>query len=94
MRAFELKNGTSQVRVELLPPRPSDRGIWRMAATANGRGVKGRTTIPAGIQVEEVPASVGRHGRTVIDARFARIVIIQKWRPQRREVGAAVPADG
>ncbi|KPF41182.1 hypothetical protein IP76_22150 [Rhizobium sp. AAP43] len=85
MRSFLFVNGTSRVDVELLPPLPGQT-IWRLLATANGQPVADTATIPRGISILRVPAAVGKHGRVEINAGFTRVVIIQKWRPQRRVV--------
>ncbi|KAL4443916.1 hypothetical protein ABPG75_011653 [Micractinium tetrahymenae] len=85
MRSFLFVNGTSRVEVELLPPLPGQT-IWRLTASANGRPIADRATVPRGISILRVPAAYGKIGRVEINAGFTRVVCIQKWRPNRKVV--------
>ncbi len=67
MRSFLFVNGSSRIDVELLPPL-AGQTIWRLTATANGKAVADKATVPRDISVLLVPAAYGKHGRVEIDA--------------------------
>lgn len=67
MRSFLFVNGTSRINVDLLPPLPGQT-IWRLTATANGKPVVSKATVPRGINILRVPAAIGKIGRVEINA--------------------------
>ncbi|KAL4426141.1 hypothetical protein ABPG77_007423 [Micractinium sp. CCAP 211/92] len=85
MRSFLFVNGSSRIDVELLAPL-AGQTIWRLTATANGKAVANKATVPRGISILRVPAAYGKFGRVEINAGFTRVVCIQKWRPDRKIV--------
>ncbi|KAL4426828.1 hypothetical protein ABPG77_006614 [Micractinium sp. CCAP 211/92] len=84
MRVFEFDSGRSSVRVDLLPPLPAAPGVWRITAKADGRPMRpGTLKLGGGVDVTYVPSQRGKHGRVEIEQGNVRIVVIQKWRPNR-----------
>ncbi|KAL4441880.1 hypothetical protein ABPG77_003796 [Micractinium sp. CCAP 211/92] len=87
MKEYDLTVNNTKVAVSLLPPLPSAPDIWRLAASVNGRSLSaGTTTTSTGIKVTFSDGGVGKFGTAKVEAGFITISMIQKWRPDRKEL--------